>query len=321
MSAYNILPITVVIPLYNKARYIKRAISSVLRQTYPHFELIVVDDGSTDNSFNCASEVVDPRLRIIQQTNSGPSAARNRGVAEARHQWVAFLDADDEWKQEFLELIVELHSAFPTCKLLASAFIHSRESGLDNTLHRSLEYPTGWQGVIKDYYKDLLNPPFNASCVVVEKELLKKIGGFPLSLRKGEDTNTWIRMYQETEFAFVNIVGAVYHLEAENRSNPHPTLISNNPRHPYSHALLLDQFIREGKISPDQIQSAIEFMAANDLPISQQLLEQGYRREARQRLWTYRGAKRYRKRWLRLFVKSFLPLVAIHIYKHLTINK
>ncbi len=307
-----------VISLYNKENHIQRAIRSVLAQTYTDFELIVVDDGSTDSSLVNASNIPDERLRIISQYNMGVSAARNRGVAESKHEWIAFLDADDEWKPDFLAMTMDLQRDFPACKLLASAYIFCREWGQDNSLQRQLNYPPEWRGILNNYYQDLQNSPFCSSSIVLEKELLVRIGGFATNLHKGEDTNTWIRMYQETEFAFTNRVGAIYHLEAENRAIPQPTLLGDDPRKPYSHALLLQQLLREKKIPTSKIQAAIEYMALNDLPVSRQLLEQGYSREARQRLWSYRRTKIYRKKWIRLFVSSCLPYWLIIFYRKFT---
>ena len=94
--------ISVIIPLYNKEDYISRAIDSVLRQTFKDFELIIVNDGSTDQGPGIARNFHDRRIRVIDQQNSGEGAARNRGVAEARAELVAFLDADDEWESSFL---------------------------------------------------------------------------------------------------------------------------------------------------------------------------------------------------------------------------
>jgi glycosyltransferase involved in cell wall biosynthesis len=88
--------ISVIIPLYNKGMIIERTVKSVLEQTYPNFELIIVDDGSTDNSVEVVQQIKDERIRLIRQKNSGPSAARNTGVRNANTDWVVFLDGDDE---------------------------------------------------------------------------------------------------------------------------------------------------------------------------------------------------------------------------------
>ena len=114
--------ITVVIPLYNKEKYVARALRSVLNQSFSDFELVVVDDGSTDSSVAVVKRFKDPHMRLIAQQNQGVSAARNRGVAEARSEYVAFLDADDAYKPDFLDTLWTLHQFFPNGRFFASAF-------------------------------------------------------------------------------------------------------------------------------------------------------------------------------------------------------
>jgi glycosyltransferase involved in cell wall biosynthesis len=97
------MTVSVVIPLYNKAPYIQRALGSVLGQTFHDFDVIVVDDGSTDGSANIVRQCTDSRVRLISQKNAGPGAARNRGIREVKTELVAFLDADDEWRPTFIQ--------------------------------------------------------------------------------------------------------------------------------------------------------------------------------------------------------------------------
>ena len=105
----------VVIPLFNKGTLVRRALNSVLSQTYQNFEVVVVDDGSTDEGPDVVRESSDPRVRLIQQANAGPGAARNRGVQETQAPYLAFLDADDEWMPRFLEVYVECLRRHPDC--------------------------------------------------------------------------------------------------------------------------------------------------------------------------------------------------------------
>lgn len=99
----NFTTVSVVIPLYNKGKYIERALSSVLTQTYPPLEIIVVDDGSTDDGPDRVLNFNDPKIILVRQENKGPGAARNAGLARARGKYIAFLDADDEWMPSFIE--------------------------------------------------------------------------------------------------------------------------------------------------------------------------------------------------------------------------
>ncbi|NLB79493.1 MAG: glycosyltransferase family 2 protein, partial [Clostridiaceae bacterium] len=114
--------VSVVIPLYNKAPYIMRSLRSVLAQSYQNFEIVVVDDGSTDGGGDIVLSVGDPCIRLIRQENGGVSAARNRGIQEAKADLIAFLDADDEWKPSFLELILDMYSNYPDAGLYGTCY-------------------------------------------------------------------------------------------------------------------------------------------------------------------------------------------------------
>lgn len=114
--------ISVVIPLYNKENRICHTINSVLNQTFKDFELIIVDDGSTDKSIEIVRRIHDSRIRLIRKENGGPSSARNCGVREAKFDWIMFLDADDEMICDSLEHFVKLASANPSVNMFVSNF-------------------------------------------------------------------------------------------------------------------------------------------------------------------------------------------------------
>lgn len=101
--------ISVIIPLYNKAHTIVNTLNTVLNQTYQNFEIIIVNDGSTDNGIEVIKQNFnDSRIRIINQSNAGVSAARNRGIQESHGTWISFLDADDEWMPDYLETVAQI---------------------------------------------------------------------------------------------------------------------------------------------------------------------------------------------------------------------
>src|SRR5262245_50985738 len=106
------MDVSVIIPLYNKATTVERTLASIDAQTIRDFEVIVVDDGSTDGSADLIAAWPEPRIRLIRQENAGPGAARNKGLAEANGRYVAFLDADDEWLPEFLEHSLHLLESY-----------------------------------------------------------------------------------------------------------------------------------------------------------------------------------------------------------------
>src|SRR5712691_2909381 len=114
--------ISVVIPLYNKAAYIERTLDSIRRQTWTDFEVVVVNDGSTDGSGAMAANFGDPRFRVVTQRNAGEGAARNRGIAESQADLIAFLDADDCWETSFLEAIAGLSARYPDAGILATGY-------------------------------------------------------------------------------------------------------------------------------------------------------------------------------------------------------
>ncbi|MDM5272778.1 glycosyltransferase family A protein, partial [Sulfurovum sp. zt1-1] len=111
---------SVVIPLYNKEQYIAKTLESVLLQTFQEYEIIVVDDGSTDKSTFEVKRYNDNRIRLIQQENAGVSAARNRGIEEANYDLIAFLDADDEWLPNHLQELINLRIDYPECEVFAT---------------------------------------------------------------------------------------------------------------------------------------------------------------------------------------------------------
>ncbi|HEY0798329.1 MAG TPA: glycosyltransferase family A protein [Candidatus Baltobacteraceae bacterium] len=115
--------VSVIVPLFNKAPYVLRALDSIARQTYTDFEVIVVDDGSTDGGEALVAAFDDPRVRLVKQSNAGPGAARNRGIAAARSTLLAFLDADDEWQPTFLARSLALLDAHPQAAAISSAAV------------------------------------------------------------------------------------------------------------------------------------------------------------------------------------------------------
>lgn len=206
--------ISVVIPLYNKAGQVSHTLRSVLGQTFREFEVVIVDDGSTDGSADEARSVHDERIRLVSQRNAGVSAARNRGVAEARYDLIAFLDADDEWKPTYLETQYNLYRKYHDCSVFACNYeFHGSDGRVTPTILRKLPF-AGEDGILSNYFEvaSCSHPPLWTSAVMVRKQALQAVGGFPVGVRSGEDLLTWARLAVTGKIAFSNKIGAVYGL-------------------------------------------------------------------------------------------------------------
>lgn len=206
---------TVVIPTFNKQEYLGACLTSVLNQSFQNFELIIVDDGSTDGSRAVMEQFCDPRIQIISTTNQGVSAARNTGVASASASLIAFLDADDLWEPDFLneahrDFMVDPKIQFWSCGYYFQSVETSRPAlfGPDAPTHT---------GYVNDYFSAALADPIvTSSSVILAKDLLVKIGGFPVGEALGEDLATWARAARhEPLFHHTNIL-ARYRIEGEN---------------------------------------------------------------------------------------------------------
>lgn len=133
--------VSIIIPLYNKERYIARAVESVFAQTFRDFELIVVDDGSTDSSPELVMAYLDPRLRLVRQRNMGPGFARNRGIEESTATYVTFLDADDEWLPSFLDRYLQALTANPECDYVVGPYFEGSDRTDKSRDWRGLKSP------------------------------------------------------------------------------------------------------------------------------------------------------------------------------------
>lgn len=205
------MSITVVIPLYNKADTIERAINSILNQTLLPSEVIVVDDGSTDDSLQKVQSLQLPFVRILNQSNSGVSAARNSGLQEAKTEWVAFLDADDELLSHQLENYKQLIELLPDAGMVATSYYLGNKSGAKaKNQIRGIKLSSTQQFINYFYTATISSPPICSSAVCVNREKALQIGGFPLGIKSGEDLLTWARMAIKFPVAYSLDAGAIF---------------------------------------------------------------------------------------------------------------
>lgn len=290
---------SVIIPLYNKAPYIRKALESVLAQTYQDYEVIVVDDGSTDDSARIAeeyirevkgeenevkgkgNEVIDYSLEIkgeensdadtnaynlspinyklIRQANSGVSAARNNGVAQASGDYIAFLDADDWWEPTYLERMAQLIADYPEAGLYGMNYIYYKPG----KTRVALKCKTGYINYPKEYYEGSAMMIFTSSSSSMPKRVFEEMGGFPLGIKLGEDFLLWAKTAMHYPVAFCNEPLAYY-----NNDVPVALRATRNLHHPNSHMLFRMEVIGDSLEVKGKEDSNADTNVNSQLPIA-----------------------------------------------------
>ena len=192
----ELIVFSVVIPLFNRRRTIERAIESVLNQTYELFEIVVVDDGSTDNGSAEVLRFPDQRVRLVRQNNAGVSVARNKGIAHSNGEYVAFLDAEDTWEPEYLEHQLKLIQLFPGMGAYATGYYlkYPEKPPRVAAMKGVPMDPVG--GILEDYFKSagLAGNPLWTGSTCIPRAILSELGGFPEGVRLHEDHYLWARI-------------------------------------------------------------------------------------------------------------------------------
>lgn len=202
---------SIIIPLYNKATYITETLKTVINQSFTDFEIIIINDGSTDNSIEQIESFNDKRIKIINQKNQGAAAARNKGINEAKSDLIVFLDADDLWLNNHLEELKKLYQDFPNCGMYCNRHKTkiSNNKLIPNSYSNSIT--DDFRGVIPDYFEaSLVNRVSFTSSVMIPKVILKKHNGFDIHLSNGEDTDLWTRIGINHLVAISNKTTAIY---------------------------------------------------------------------------------------------------------------
>lgn len=209
---------SVVIPVYNKEPHIDRCINSVINQKYQNFEIIAVDDGSTDASFSSLIKYKSPRVKVFKKRNGGAASARNYGVQKSHGKYVAFLDADDAWSDEHLSTIVLLHRYASQAVAFGTGYQRVNRSNCGRKIRLAR---AGNFKVIKNYVRDFSKtmPLTHSSTTVVKKEILLAVGGFPCELTYYEDWAVWLKVAMCGDVAYSSKITATLYMDAVNRSD------------------------------------------------------------------------------------------------------
>lgn len=209
---------SIVIPLYNKAKSIATTIQSVLGQSFADFELIIVDDGSTDDSVRVVNQFTDKRIRLIQKENGGVCSARNVGIAQARYEFIALLDADDYWDTDYLFEQQKLITDFPQAAMWGINFAPVVNREIHITYRTGL--PSGFRGIVQNYFtiQGRISDLFCSSSVVVKKDIFDRVGGFDERIKYAEDIDVWYRIIADYSVVFYDRIMVYYQFDAQNRA-------------------------------------------------------------------------------------------------------
>lgn len=294
---------SVVIPLYNKERFIACTLQSVLAQTCTDFELIVVDDGSTDRGPEVVAACADPRVRLLRQRNAGVAVARNRGIAQARGEWVAFLDADDWLHPRYLATLEQVQKACPEADTVAT--------GLAFIAHDERQWPPPWPVPDSDPEIEVITclparwmqgPTLSSSSTAVRRSrLLQMQPCFPPGETQGEDLDLWFRLSECAPIALAHVPLAAYRIElagslsAGHRAQVLPPFL-----------LRLRERALHGPMRPNWRHATLRLVAQHELTHARLCLAHGQRRQAWRWLWQAHHALDH-KRWWGTALLCLLP--------------
>ena len=238
--------VSIIMPAYNSSRWISDSIQSVFEQNYVQWELLIVDDGSTDNTKNIVKDFLnDKRIKYFYQDNYGPAVARNYGISKASGKYLAFLDSDDLWKPNKLELQLNYLKNNPDCCL-----IHTNYSTFESNTQNSKPFrQTPWFSNWDENERLLMFDTIGTLTVLTETQLIKNLGGFNNDLHGTEDWDLWIRVSKEGKISKLNDDTAFYRI--------HPKGISQSFD---KHLIELDKVYNQ-HVFQSKIQNKIKYAA------------------------------------------------------------
>ncbi|WP_242091697.1 glycosyltransferase family 2 protein [Aestuariivivens sediminicola] len=206
---------SVVIPLYNKEAYIADTLNSVLNQSFQDFEIIIVNDGSTDNSAAIVNAFKDPRITVFDLENQGASVARNYGIDHGKADYIALLDADDTWYENHLAELKKLIKTFPEAGLYCNNYEVKRNRDFITPAMFNFKFDTT-PLIIENFFEASLISFILTSSTAFLKSTFKTIGGYNEALKTGQDIDLWIRMGLNYKVAFNPLITVLYNLSDHN---------------------------------------------------------------------------------------------------------
>lgn len=315
---YSAVPkVSVIIPLYNKAHYIKRALDSVFAQTVQDFEIVVVGGNSTDGGEEIVHNYSDPRIRFVIEAGNGVSAARNQGVSVARAELVAFLDADDEWLPEFLETVLSLRLKHPHAGLYTTSWSSSTKGVLRDRKYYGID--EDFEGIISPIFlhaalADTATFPGITSSTMLPKHIFLNLGGFREDCCASEDIDLWARISLYHQNAHSQRHLAIYH--QDDQFSLAKNTVAFLGVHPFE--MSLAEMSELGELHPkDYTKELLIYINSLNLIHANKWLSVGKYRQAIKYLIKVRYPCLFKKAaiyWARIFIPSFLFPYARKIY-------
>lgn len=295
---------SVIIPLFNKGPYIERAVHSVLQQSLKNFEIIIVDDGSTDNGAEIVKKISDHRICVVSQQNKGVSAARNTGALRARSLYLAFLDADDTWQPEFLQRVADLIEEYPSAGIYGTSNFFIYPNGKRVSENFSDIFEGKKTGIISDYFglfAKIRKSPFSNSNLCIPKAVFEWAGGYREGVRLTEDSDLWCRIALKYQVAFDSSPLATYYLAV-----PGSTQDTFHPRE-YQVVTTLKEALQSGEVNPVVAGSVRKLIAFKQLALVKRAIMAGKRNFALSYLFKIRNLYYYPIEVLQCVVSLLLP--------------
>lgn len=302
---------SVIMPLYNKKLYIQRAINSVLEQNYADYEIIVVNDGSTDGGEEVVTKLCNPRIALINQPNLGVSSARNKGVSNSKFDYIVFLDADDSWEQGFLTELNLLINQIPACGIYGINHRYITEEGVTKVNNLDCLLKDKQQLIIDDYFSlfaKLGKSPFSNSGCCFPKSIFIENGGYKEGVRLTEDSDLWCRIALDHPIAFSKKVLVNYYFESPGNTR------SGFQTSDYQVALSLQKALRENWVKSEFVKGVKRLIAFQRLSLLKRAVLTGHKAFAFQKSFDIKFIRFYP---LYPFVFFMLMVIPFSIFKRL----
>jgi len=301
------MQVSIIIPLYNKAQTIQRALASVFRQTLQDFEVIIIDDGSTDGSAEQVAACADPRVTLIRQENAGPSAARDRGMRLAQGEYLALLDGDDEWLPDHLARAVRLLDDFPQAAIGGMGLAFWRETPPYPPVPINGIGPEGWRGILPDFFAASMQyPPLSGSSTIIRRRAFTELDPRPAASIQGEDQHLWAQFAVHYPVAYDSAITAIYHHQTTGNTSTTVTYYEELPYVTYLRELLQSGVLRQLPVNEASVRA---FIWKGEAIIIRPILKHGGNRDLACEL-----LRRYVPntpgdycQWLRYWVELHLP--------------